>query len=231
MPRNPARQPRHPGCADGTGRAPLFGRVPGGSSRRGASARALAPDPACRHPARAPAALRQGLPSRLGRGRLAASEHRPAAGRGRSIPSERAVRRAGQGRLGDALRQPVHPGGPGRAAPSQRAPGSGVSALSAVFRIDHRLGVRRRHARAARWRWLPELRFINQYHDEPAYIDAVAESIRNHWATQGEPERLLFSFHGIPKDYFENGDPYFCHCQKTARLVTDRLGLPRIAGH
>ncbi|QVL51048.1 MAG: ferrochelatase [Thiocapsa sp.] len=77
-----------------------------------------------------------------------------------------------------------------------------------------------------RWRWLPELRFINQYHDEPAYIDAVAESIRNHWAEQGEPERLLFSFHGIPKDYFENGDPYFCHCQKTARLVTDRLGLP-----
>lgn len=79
----------------------------------------------------------------------------------------------------------------------------------------------------SRWRWLPELRFINQYHDEPAYIDAVAQSIRSHWAEQGEPERLLFSFHGIPKDYFDKGDPYFCHCQKTARLVTERLGLAR----
>jgi ferrochelatase len=78
----------------------------------------------------------------------------------------------------------------------------------------------------SRWRWLPELRFVNQYHDDPAYIDAVAESIRAHWTTHGEPERLIFSFHGIPKEYFEKGDPYFCQCQKTARLVTDRLRLP-----
>jgi protoporphyrin/coproporphyrin ferrochelatase len=77
-----------------------------------------------------------------------------------------------------------------------------------------------------RWRWLPELRFINQYHDEPAYIEAVAASIRARWAEHGQPERLLFSFHGIPKDYFDKGDPYHCHCQKTARLVTERLELP-----
>lgn len=75
------------------------------------------------------------------------------------------------------------------------------------------------------WRWLPELRFINQYHDEPAYIDAIASSIRRHWTEHGEPERLLFSFHGIPKDYFDKGDPYFCQCQKTARLVSTHLGL------
>lgn len=78
----------------------------------------------------------------------------------------------------------------------------------------------------SRHRWVPELRFINQYHDEPGYIAALAASIREHWATQGEPERLLFSFHGIPKDYFVGGDPYHCQCHKTARLVAERLSLP-----
>ena len=79
----------------------------------------------------------------------------------------------------------------------------------------------------ARWRWIPELRFINQYHDEPGYIAALVASIREHWAVHGEPERLLFSFHGIPKDYFLSGDPYHCQCHKTVRLVTESLGLPR----
>jgi protoporphyrin/coproporphyrin ferrochelatase len=76
-----------------------------------------------------------------------------------------------------------------------------------------------------RWRWLPELRFINQYHDHPAYIRALVLSIQQHWAVHGEPERLLFSFHGIPRQYFDLGDPYHCQCQKTARLVTAQLGL------
>lgn len=75
------------------------------------------------------------------------------------------------------------------------------------------------------WRWLPEIRFVNHYHDFPAYIDALVESIRQAWAAKGEPERLLFSFHGIPKRYFTAGDPYHCHCHKTARMVVDRLGL------
>ncbi len=73
------------------------------------------------------------------------------------------------------------------------------------------------------WRWLPELRFINHYHDNLDYINAVAESIRTFWAEKGEPERLLFSFHGIPKRYFMAGDPYHCHCQKTARMVVERM--------
>ena len=77
------------------------------------------------------------------------------------------------------------------------------------------------------WRWLPELRFVNQYHDDPGYIAALAASIRGYWAAHGEPERLLFSFHGIPKDYFLNGDPYYCQCQKTARLVVEDLGLAK----
>jgi protoporphyrin/coproporphyrin ferrochelatase len=79
----------------------------------------------------------------------------------------------------------------------------------------------------AGWRWVPELRMIHPYHDEPAYVEALAASVREAWAA-GEPaEKLLFSFHGIPRRYFLAGDPYFCHCQKTARLVAERLGLPR----
>ncbi len=77
------------------------------------------------------------------------------------------------------------------------------------------------------WRWLPELRFITQYHDDPGYIAALTASIRAYWAEHGEPERLLFSFHGIPKDYFLNGDPYYCQCQKTTRLVVEQLGLEK----
>jgi len=76
------------------------------------------------------------------------------------------------------------------------------------------------------WRWLPDMRFINSYHDQPAYIDALAKSIINHWtARDRKPDMLVFSFHGIPKRYIDNGDPYFCHCQKTARLVAEKLLL------
>lgn len=76
------------------------------------------------------------------------------------------------------------------------------------------------------WRWLPDMRFINSYHDQPAYIDAIAKSILSHWTERGrKPEMLVFSFHGIPKRYIDNGDPYFCHCQKTARLVAEKLLL------
>ncbi len=75
------------------------------------------------------------------------------------------------------------------------------------------------------WRWLPEVRFVNQYQDHPDYVAALAQSVRGYWAEQGEPDRLLFSFHGIPREYFMNGDPYFCHCHQTARLTANALGL------
>lgn len=77
------------------------------------------------------------------------------------------------------------------------------------------------------FRWIPEFRMIGWYHDDPGYISALTESIRELWAKEGEPERLLFSYHGIPQRYFDNGDPYFCHCQKTSRLVAEQLELPR----
>lgn len=75
------------------------------------------------------------------------------------------------------------------------------------------------------WRWLPEIRMINQYHDDSNYIDALANSIKKQWDENKRGELLLFSFHGIPLRYINNGDPYFCHCQKTARLVAEKLGL------
>ncbi len=75
------------------------------------------------------------------------------------------------------------------------------------------------------WRWLPEIRMVNHYHDHPNYINALANSIKAHWKNNTKPDKLLFSFHGIPKHYFEAGDPYYCECHKTARLVAETLEL------
>ena len=75
------------------------------------------------------------------------------------------------------------------------------------------------------WRWQPELRFVNHYHDDDGYIQSLANSIRESFTEQGQPDKLLFSFHGTPKRYFVHGDPYFCECQKTARLTSEKLGL------
>lgn len=76
-----------------------------------------------------------------------------------------------------------------------------------------------------RWRWVPELRMLGAYHDDPAYIAAIANSILVHWAEHGRSERLLISFHGMPKATHEAGDPYYCQCHKTARLIAERLEL------
>lgn len=72
---------------------------------------------------------------------------------------------------------------------------------------------------------LPELRFVRDYHNHPAYIGALAESVREHWAVHGRQPRLLFSYHGIPKRYADAGDPYPRHCEETSRLVAEALGL------
>lgn len=74
-------------------------------------------------------------------------------------------------------------------------------------------------------RWQPALRTVPPYHDEPVYIDALAESVTAHLAgLDFEPEVLLASYHGLPISYFKKGDPYHCHCQKTSRLLRERLG-------
>ena len=80
------------------------------------------------------------------------------------------------------------------------------------------------------WRWVPGLRFVNAYHDHPDYIAALANSVRTHRASHADQGRhLLMSFHGLPARYVENGDPYFCHCHKTARLLAEALALPDAA--
>ncbi len=76
-------------------------------------------------------------------------------------------------------------------------------------------------------RWIPELRFINQYHDDPKYIAALAASIREYWKENGRGTHLMFSFHGVPRYTLEGGDPYHCQCHKTARLVAEDLELGR----
>lgn len=76
-------------------------------------------------------------------------------------------------------------------------------------------------------RWQPVLRVAPHWPDEPAYIEALANSITSGLAKlDWEPELVLASFHGIPKEYFEKGDPYHCYCYKTVRLVREKLGWP-----
>ncbi len=81
------------------------------------------------------------------------------------------------------------------------------------------------YAWAARTRAIPELRFVNRYHDEPAYIEALVKRVRKFWQDNGRGERLVMSFHGLPQRNLQLGDPYHCECLKTARLLAGRLGL------
>jgi len=73
----------------------------------------------------------------------------------------------------------------------------------------------------------PAIRSIKHYHDHPAYIAALAQSVRHYWATNGRPEKLIMSFHGVPRYTLDKGDPYHCECQKTARLLAESLGLEK----
>jgi ferrochelatase len=76
-----------------------------------------------------------------------------------------------------------------------------------------------------RWPQIPELELISDYHDHPAYLDALHKYVDSFWRSEGRPERLLLSFHGIPERYAQNGDPYPRHCERTAQLLAIRLGL------
>jgi protoporphyrin/coproporphyrin ferrochelatase len=80
---------------------------------------------------------------------------------------------------------------------------------------------------AARVRLVPELRFVNRYHDDSGYIAALAQRIEHHWAQHGRPQQTVMSFHGVPERTLTLGDPYHCECHKTARLLAERLGLDK----
>lgn len=74
-------------------------------------------------------------------------------------------------------------------------------------------------------RWQPTVRVVAPYYDDAAHIDALAVSLREHLASlEWQPEVILASFHGLPREYFDKGDPYHCHCQKTARLLREAMG-------
>ncbi|MEE9314990.1 MAG: ferrochelatase [Rhizobiaceae bacterium] len=74
-------------------------------------------------------------------------------------------------------------------------------------------------------RWMPALRSVPAYHDDPAYIEALAVSVQKHLdKLDFAPEHIIASYHGIPQSYFDKGDPYYCHCMKTSRLLQERMG-------
>lgn len=75
------------------------------------------------------------------------------------------------------------------------------------------------------WRWIPELRFINSYHDQDEHIQALANSVQTYWQSHKKSQKLMMSFHGLPKRNLLKGDPYYCQCHKTARLLAEKLGL------
>lgn len=80
-------------------------------------------------------------------------------------------------------------------------------------------------AELGRWPSVPDVRRISRYHDDPTYITAIVDSVREAWTSSGKPERLVFSFHGVPQRYIAAGDPYASECQMTARLVATELAL------
>lgn len=73
--------------------------------------------------------------------------------------------------------------------------------------------------------FIPELRFINDYHNERGYIEALQKQIQQHWQQHGQAEKLLISFHGVPQSLIDSGDPYHAQCQQTASLLAQALGL------
>lgn len=76
-----------------------------------------------------------------------------------------------------------------------------------------------------RCRNIPELRFVQRYHDDRGYVLALAHRIERHWREHGRPDHLVMSFHGVPERTLHLGDPYHCECRKTARLVAEALQL------
>lgn len=95
----------------------------------------------------------------------------------------------------------------------QYAGSSTAAALDAVWRV------------LLKMRSVPAIRTIKHYHDHPRYIQALASHIKAYWQQHGQPEKLVMSFHGVPKFHLLKGDPYHCECHKTARLLAEALGL------
>ena len=79
-------------------------------------------------------------------------------------------------------------------------------------------------AALARLRNVPAIRTVRHFHDHPAYVKAVARAVNDYWMKHGRPDRLVMSFHGLPRFSLDRGDPYHCECHKSARLIATELG-------
>lgn len=97
----------------------------------------------------------------------------------------------------------------------QYAASATATALDAVF------------AELQKMRNIPAVRSIKHFHDDPAYIKATAQNIRDYWTLHGRPDKLLMSFHGVPHYTLDKGDPYHCECLKSGRLIAEELGLSK----
>lgn len=97
----------------------------------------------------------------------------------------------------------------------QYAASSSGTALDDVFRTLMSL------------RNMPELRSVRHFHDDPGYIAALAERVKTHWQQNGRGDKLVMSFHGVPRFTLDKGDPYHCECLKTGRLLAEALGLSK----
>ena len=146
------------------------------------------------------ALLLQGLLGKRGRGDLLV-RYAMRYGNPAILPTLLELKAAGCDRV---LLLPLYP---------QYAASTTASTLDEVFRIFGQL------------RNVPELRVIREFHDHPGYIAALAGTIDREWTRSGRPDKLLMSFHGVPRHTLEKGDPYHCHCQKTGRLLAEALGL------
>ncbi|KZN44196.1 ferrochelatase [Pseudoalteromonas luteoviolacea] len=78
-----------------------------------------------------------------------------------------------------------------------------------------------------KWRWVPQLHFLNGYHDQPKYIESLSNSVKEYLEKNPMPEKILFSYHGTPKQFLLNGDPYHCFCHLTTNAVIKHLGLDK----
>jgi ferrochelatase len=88
-----------------------------------------------------------------------------------------------------------------------------ASAIDAAMQVWHRT------------RDVPEVRVVKHFHDDAGYITALGNQVREHWREKGQPDKLIVSFHGLPRRALDQGDPYHCECQKTARLLAEDLEL------
>ena len=132
---------------------------------------------------------------------------------------------AARGAHGDALRAALDRRRDARAAGDTACAACWWCRCTRSTRPPPRLGVDAVAAELARWRFVPELRFVQDYWADPAWVEAVAQSIRARARQRTATPHLLFSFHGIPTRYFRAGDPYYCQCQGSARAIAARLGL------